>query len=320
LLLGTIVAVTTLVSVSRFSFFAKAFHPVSSRMQKRHNQEQQQQQQSQHHIATKIIPEHHIKNNEEDDILSCRILGFYPFPTPPPKGLSGWLFKDTHQAILIESSMYKNQKLLMDFMTKDGELHPVWYNENVKWGVMLGSNIKGKVRIRVLGGKVGRRRARRRQRQQQQQQGEREELEASNNLEEEDDDDYNGRIQEQQNIEETLRSSKMGEILQIAQSYNTNMNLYRNNCRIFCANMEREVGRVNQQQATTRSSHTATAIISQENNNNCNNNELFGTTTTTSPMILTECRWILRSFFAVLLPALYPLAAIIMLYEGVIRI
>jgi hypothetical protein len=292
-------------------------------MQKRHNQEQQQQQ-SQHNIATKIIPEQHIKSYEEDDMLSCRILGFYPSPLPPPKGFWGWLMKDIHQAILIESSMYKNQKLLMDFMTKDGELHPVWYNENVKLGVLLGSNIKGEVRIRVLGGAAGRRRARRRQRQQQQQQqqqqGEREELEASNNLEEEDDDDYNDRIQEQQNIEETLRSSKMGEILQIAQSYNTNMNLYRNNCRIFCANMEREVGRVNQQQATTRSSHTATAIISQENNNNCNNNELFGTTTTTSPMILTECRWILRSFFAVLLPALYPLAAIIMLYEGVIRI
>eukprot|EP00527_Entomoneis_sp_CCMP2396_P009552 CAMPEP_0198139052 /NCGR_PEP_ID=MMETSP1443-20131203/2395_1 /TAXON_ID=186043 /ORGANISM="Entomoneis sp., Strain CCMP2396" /LENGTH=283 /DNA_ID=CAMNT_0043801047 /DNA_START=223 /DNA_END=1071 /DNA_ORIENTATION=- len=265
----------------------------------------------------------HMNNNNEDDVLSCRIIGFYPSPTPPPKGFWGWLLKDIHQAILIESSMYKNQKLLMDFMTKDGELHPVWYNENVKLSVMLGSNIKGEVRIRVLGGKAGRRRARRRQ----QEQGGGEELEASNNLQQDEDSDYNDRIQQQRNgkntIEEisssaaakttttttteltsdeetetALHSSKMGEILQIAQSYDINMNLYRNNCRIFCANMEREVERVNQQ-ATRTSSHTvtSTAIISQENNNN-NNNEILGTTTTTTSMILTDCRWILRSFFA----------------------
>ena len=119
-----------------------------------------------------------------------------------------------------------------------------------------------------------------------------------------------------------LLSSKMGEILQIAQSYDTNMNLYRNNCRIFCANMEREVERVNQQANTRYTSNhtvTSTAILSQKNNNN-NNNELLGRTTTPTSMILADCRWILRSFFATLLPALYPLAAIAMLYEGVIRI
>jgi hypothetical protein len=317
-LLGIMVAVTTLVSISRFSFFVRAFHLDTKIMPSSTTNIRQKQKQRQHHM----------KNNSEDDILSCRILGFYPSPTPPPKGFWGWLLKDIHQAIIIESSMYKNQKLLMDFMTKDGGLHPVWYNENVKLGVMLGSTIKGEVRIRVLGGKTGRRQ---RTRRRQQEQG-REELEVSKNLQEDYDDDCNDRIQQQkknENIieeisaaaakaattaeltsdetETVLNSSKMGEILQIAQSYDTSMNLYRNNCRIFCANMEREVERVNQQ-ATRTSSHTVTStiIISEQNNNNNNNNntELLGATTTTTSMILTDCRWILRIFLAALLPTL----------------
>ena len=157
------IAVTTLVvSISRSSFFVRAFHLDTNIMPSSTiTNIRQKQKQRQLHMNT-------INSNNEDDILSCRIIGFYPSPTPPPKGFWGWLLKDIHQAILIESSMYKNQKLLMDFMTKDGELHPVWYNENVKLGVMLGSNIQGEVRTRVLGGgKAGRRRRARRRQQEQ---------------------------------------------------------------------------------------------------------------------------------------------------------
>ncbi len=122
---------------------------------------------------------------EEEEVLSCRILGFYPFPTPPPKGILGWMLRDTHQAILVESISYpsysiiddvdsgnecaalhkhnnerqrrsrrRKRAVLLDFMTKDGEFHPVWYDEATKWNVMLGSSIKGEVRIRNLGGKT----------------------------------------------------------------------------------------------------------------------------------------------------------------------
>eukprot|EP00545_Synedropsis_sp_CCMP1620_P008603 CAMPEP_0119027896 /NCGR_PEP_ID=MMETSP1176-20130426/37936_1 /TAXON_ID=265551 /ORGANISM="Synedropsis recta cf, Strain CCMP1620" /LENGTH=62 /DNA_ID=CAMNT_0006983915 /DNA_START=324 /DNA_END=508 /DNA_ORIENTATION=+ len=57
--------------------------------------------------------DHH---QEEEELLSCRVLGFYPFPAPPPKGPLGWLFRDTHQAILVQSSSWKG-RVLMDFMT-----------------------------------------------------------------------------------------------------------------------------------------------------------------------------------------------------------
>lgn len=79
------------------------------------------------------------------EILSCRVRGFYPFPEDSRTGLLGWLFKDTHQAISVQSG---SSRLFMDFMTEGGATHPVWYNEAVKWHVLLGGSIRGEVRIR----------------------------------------------------------------------------------------------------------------------------------------------------------------------------
>lgn len=67
---------------------------------------------------------------EEEEVLSCKILGCYPFPTPLPEGPLGWIFRDTHQAIVV-SSRRGNQtaiRVWMDFMTQGAEFHPVWYN------------------------------------------------------------------------------------------------------------------------------------------------------------------------------------------------
>ena len=37
---------------------------------------------------------------------------------------------------------------MMDFMTAGAQSHPVWYDERVKWQVLLGGSIDGEVRIR----------------------------------------------------------------------------------------------------------------------------------------------------------------------------
>ena len=43
--------------------------------------------------------------------------------------------------------------VLLDFMTKGGASHPVWYDEIVKWQVFSGGSIEGEVRMKVLGAK-----------------------------------------------------------------------------------------------------------------------------------------------------------------------
>lgn len=133
------------------------------------------------------------------EVLSCTIKGYYPFP----QGVQGpiaWLFRDTHQAISITSSVGSGSAR-MDFMTEGGQAHPVWWNEEAKWQVLLGQNIKGEVRVRIYG----------------------------------------------------EESAKMQRLLKIARSYDNRMNLYTNNCRIFCARMRREVERLNAEDADTGS-------------------------------------------------------------------
>ena len=89
-------------------------------------------------------------------------------------------------------------------------------------------------------------------------------------------------------------SSKMERFLEIAQSYDCNMNLYTNNCRIFCARMEREVYRLN---------------------NGGGGGDLPGRTAA-NPMTPSDLRFATRVALAALLPALYPLGAIGLLYYG----
>lgn len=132
------------------------------------------------------------------EVLSCRIKGFYPFP----QGIQGpfsWLFRDTHQAILVSTTAGDCQ-LFCDFMTEGGQAHPVWFDEATKWRVFLGQNIRGEVRIRIrpAGGVVP-------------------------------------------------PGSKLERFWVAAAAYDDRMNIYTNNCRIFCARMEREVARLNDQ-------------------------------------------------------------------------
>ena len=55
------------------------------------------------------------------EVLLCRIKGFYPFP----QGIQGpfsWLFRDTHQAILVSTTAGDCQ-LFCDFMTEGGQVY-----------------------------------------------------------------------------------------------------------------------------------------------------------------------------------------------------
>jgi len=223
---------------------------------------------------------------EEEEVLSCRVLGFYPFPNPPPKGVLGWMLRDTHQAILVESSYYslfdggdernkttakkrsrspsrkrrKRRVMLVDFMTENSEFHPVWYDEATKWDVMLGGTIRGEIRIRDIG----------RKRRSNDDEGEGDD--ANNNT--------NNGNHPKMEVEEFLR---------IANSYDRGMNLYTNNCRIFCARMEREIGRLDNDRETDVSAVASASL---------------------------DVRFLARLAVAVILPAIYPLSAIVLLYFG----
>ena len=83
--------------------------------------------------------------------LEQKVVGFYPF-AESKDGFIGWLFRDTHQAIIVHTKSGSPQRrLFMDFMTEGGHTHPVWYDEATKWHVLLGGNIRGEVRIRESG-------------------------------------------------------------------------------------------------------------------------------------------------------------------------
>lgn len=136
------------------------------------------------------------------EVLSCRIKGFYPFPGGP-RGPVASLFRDTHQAIVVTTSA-GSDRAFMDFMTEGGAAHPVWWDESVKWRVMLGGSIRGEVRMRNSGG-----------------------------------------TRDGSSSSDQQPSSKLERLRAVAAQYDTEMNLYSNNCRIFCARMEREVARLN---------------------------------------------------------------------------
>jgi hypothetical protein len=83
--------------------------------------------------------------------LEQKVVGFYPF-AESKAGVMGWLFRDTHQAIIVHTKSESPQRrLIMDFMTEGGQTHPVWYDEATKWHVLLGGSIRGEVRIRESG-------------------------------------------------------------------------------------------------------------------------------------------------------------------------
>ena len=120
-----------------------------------------------------------------------------------------------------------------DFMTAGGASHPVWWDENLKWRVLLGATIAGEVRVRGSpreGGKLAR-------------------LEA------------------------------------YARDYDTGMHLYANNCRVFAARMRREAARLNAEDAGPD------AALDE---------------------VFADARLLAALAHAALLPALYPLCALLL--------
>ena len=90
------------------------------------------------------------------EILTSRVRGYFPFPTGP-RGPLYHLFRDVHQSVSVSSS--DGGRLHADFMTAGGAAHPVWWDENLKWRVLLGATIAGEVRVRGSpreGGKLAR--------------------------------------------------------------------------------------------------------------------------------------------------------------------
>jgi hypothetical protein len=135
-----------------------------------------------------------------NEILSCRVRGYYPF-SGKPRGLSGFLFGDVHSAIEITTSV-DGKKLMLDFMTKDGQAAGVWSNESLQMAVLLGASIPGEVRLLGTGKRATRK-------------------------------------------DGEQLSPQLQRIMQFVEAYDTEMNIYRNNCRTFTHKMEREVERLN---------------------------------------------------------------------------
>jgi hypothetical protein len=77
--------------------------------------------------------------------LSCKIVGFFPFPSHAARGPLYWAFKDTHQAVVVKCG---EERLFVDFMTAGGASHPVWWEERLRWLVLLGGRIDGELRIK----------------------------------------------------------------------------------------------------------------------------------------------------------------------------
>jgi len=180
-----------------------------------------------------------------DEYLSCRIIGFYPFPGER-KGALGWIFRDTHQAIIVTSSATGQGRLFMDFMTEGGAAHPVWYDETTKLAVLLGGCINGEVRIRESAA--------------------------------------------------PSPGSKLGRLRSAAVNYDSRMNIYSNNCRIFCAKMQREVERLN-------------AENEAQGANDDGGGESLGARAAESRLAFAIAR-------SALLPMLYPASALIMVFVG----
>jgi len=173
--------------------------------------------------------------------LVCRIKGFYPFP----QGIQGpvaWLFRDTHQAISI-SAAGGESKLLLDFMTEGGQAHPVWWDEAVKWRVLMGGSIRGEVRVRNTGA--------------------------------------------------ICPGTKLDRMRAAARAYDCSMNLYTNNCRIFCARMEREVQRLNDEDALDSGQPSAQRREA-----------------------LADARMALAIAQSAVLPTLYPISILLLCWTG----
>lgn len=189
-----------------------------------------------------LVRSHSSGRHARCDRLVWRVKGFYPFPQGI-KGPVAWLFRDTHQAISV-STAGGESKLLIDFMTEGGQAHPVWWDEAVKWRVLLGGSIRGEVRVRGTG-------------------------------------------------EVCEHGTKLHRLAAAATAYDSRMNLYTNNCRIFCARMEREAQRLNDEDADDAGLPSARCRIA-----------------------LADARLALAIANAAALPMLYPASILLLCWNG----
>lgn len=83
---------------------------------------------------------------------------------------------------------------------------------------------------------------------------------------------------------------KLDRLIDYAKGYDCQMNLYCNNCRMFAARMERETIRLNLEGVDHQDTRRILAVA--------------------------DIRCAVRIMWAAILPALYPLGAILLLYEG----
>lgn len=170
----------------------------------------------------------------------------------------------------------KKTSVLIDFMTKGGATHPVWYDEVMKWNVFLGGNIEGEIRVQILGTKA-----------------QREATKKATNGTARDTDAIVHTVEEGSDPGSGL--SKLARLMAYADSYDRRMNLYSNNCRIFAARMEREVERINLECMDTTSASQGDW---------------------SHDMAVVNLRCSLRILWAAVLPSLYPLGVILLLCEG----
>jgi len=212
-----------------------------------------------------------------EERLSCRIIGFYPFPSDLPKGLASWLFKDTHQAIIVRTSASK-EKVMMDFMTEGGQTHPVWWDDQVKWRVWFGGTIRGEVRVRSFPRKKTMM-------------------------------TMSSAPNSPTNDVPCGSKSKLQRLTETARAYDCGMNIYGNNCRMFCARMEREVKRLNAENDGMVEDYDTSPTIDQQNGfiastpqNGATAKQKF-----LSSSVVADGLLIWRIIGAFLLPALYPL-------------
>jgi len=238
-------------------------------------------------------------DDDDDEILTCRIVGFYPFPGGPPRGsIVGYLFRDTHQAILIRSSSkkYPVRSISIDYMTEGGQSNPVWWNESAKWAVLLGGSIRGEIRVRGLPSDYN----------------------VDYDYDYGDNADYNSGDGDSSS---PVIGPKMREIVRAARAYDREMNLYRNNCRIFCARMEREVEAINRKEGEG-------GVLEEVGLGKLGNDGgswIAATTTATttvdgqkrsSSLLLADIRCAAKVVGASLLPAMYPLGTLWLCWEG----
>lgn len=155
-------------------------------------------------------------------------------------------------------------------MTKNGPNHPVWYDDLAKWNVFLGGSIDGEVRVKLFGRKTP--------------------IGDTNTLSME-----NGGSGSNHKNNAAAVGSKLDRLVAHARDYDCQMNLYRNNCRMFAARMEREVVRLN-----------------LEENSGIHDDDARRQLGLAADL---RCAW--RMVGAALLPASYPLGAFLLVYEGI---